>query len=129
MGFFFEPELRYQRLNFLVQNLTASTSVAVEMFSERVANYYYQVENIYATADRGAYNAKAGLASVSIGQSFLYDYKAYNFILGAGYSYYGDSVNRASPLYKSDTNASIFAAVAWFFYQKTNVRSPDPMLQ
>ena len=129
LGFVFEPELRYQRLNFLVQNLTASTSVAVELFSERVANYYYQVENVYATADREAYNAKAGLAAVSIGQSFLYEYKAYNFILGAGYSYYGDSANRASPLYKSDTNTSIFAAVAWFFYQKTNNHGADPTLQ
>ncbi|AZZ37178.1 hypothetical protein CIK05_10390 [Bdellovibrio sp. qaytius] len=120
LGFVFEPELRFQKLNFLVPNLTATTSVAVELFSERVANYYYQVENIYATNERQAYDARGGLSSVSIGQSFLYEYKAYNFIFGASHSYYGDSANRASPLYKSDTNTSIFAAVAWFFYQKTN---------
>ncbi len=119
LGFVFEPELRFQKLNFLVPNLTASTSLAVEFFSERVANYYYQVENVYATADRAAYNAEAGLASMSIGQSFLYEYNRFNFIFGASHSYFGESENTASPLYKSDTNTSIFAAVAWFFYQRT----------
>lgn len=119
LGFVFEPELRFQKINFLVPNLTASTSVAVEFFSERVANYYYQVENVYVTADRAAYNAKAGLASLSVGQSFLYEYNRFNFIFGASHSYFGKSENTASPLYKSDTNTSIFAAVAWFFYQRT----------
>jgi len=119
LGFVFEPELKFQKLNFLVPKLTASTSVAVEFFSERVANYYYQVENVYATADRTAYNAKAGLASMSIGQSFLYEYNRFNFIFGASHSYFGKSKNTASPLYKSDTNTSIFAVVAWFFYQRT----------
>ena len=119
LGFVFEPELKFQKLNFVVPNLTASTSLAVEFFSERVANYYYQVENIYATADRAAYNAEAGLASMSIGQSFLYEYSRFNFIFGVNHSYFGKSNNTASPLYKSDTNTSIFAAVAWFFYQRT----------
>ncbi len=119
LGFVFEPELRFQKLNFLVPNLTASTSLAVEFFSERVANYYYQVENVYTTADRAAYNAEAGLASMSIGQSFLYEYNRFNFIFGASHSYFGQSENTASPLYKSDTNTSIFTAVAWFFYQRT----------
>lgn len=119
IGFVFEPELRFQKLNFLVPRLTASTSFAVELFSERVANYYYQVENIYARSDRLAYDGRAGLAAISIGQSFLYEYKAYNFIFGATHSYFGNSANTSSPLYKSDTNTSVFAAIAWFFYQKT----------
>ena len=120
VGFVFEPELKFQKLNFLVPNLTASTSVAVELFSERVANYYYQVENIYATAERPAYDARAGLASFSVGQSFLYEYNAYNFIFGASHSYFGNSANTKSPLYKSDTNTSVFAAIAWFFYKSTD---------
>lgn len=118
LGFVIEPELKYKRFNFLVPNLSASTSVGIEFFSERVANYYYQVENIYATADRPVYDAKAGLATVSIGQSFLYEYKTFNFIFGAGYSHFGNSANQSSPLYKSDSNTSIFTAIAWFFYQK-----------
>lgn len=126
LGFVFEPELKFQKLNFLVPKLTATTSVAVEFFSERVANYYYQVENVYATADRAAYDAQAGLASMSIGQSFLYEYNRFNFIFGAGHSYFGKSENKASPLYKSDTNTSIFVALAWFFYQKTSESNTAP---
>ncbi len=129
VGFVFEPELKFQRINFLVQNLTASTSVAVELFSERVANYYYQVENVYVTAGRPAYNAKAGLASISIGQSFLYEYNRYNFIFGGSHSYFGKSENTASPLYKSDTNTSVFVALAWFFYQKISEKDIDTSTQ
>lgn len=119
LGFVFEPELRFQKLGFLIPNLTATTAASVEFFSERVANYYYQVEDIYATQDRPVYNAKGGFSTLSMGQSFLYDYNRFNFIFGATYSYYGKSENKGSPLFKSDTNTSVFAAIAWFFYQRT----------
>lgn len=125
LGLVFEPELKFQKINFLVPNLTASTSVAVEFFNERVANYYYQVANRYVTADRPAYEAKAGLASMSIGQSFLYEYNRFNFIFGANHSYFGKSENTASPLYKSDTNTSIFVALAWFFYKRTTEKASE----
>lgn len=122
LGLVFEPELRFQKLNFLVPNLSATTSLSVEFFNERVANYYYQVENIYATSERAAYDAKPGLSTFSIGQNFLYEYNRLNFIFGATYSYYGQSENKKSPLFKSDANTSVFAAVAWFFYQRTTER-------
>lgn len=122
LGLVFEPELRFQKLNFLVPNLSAITSLSVEFFNERVANYYYQVENVYVTADRPAYDAKSGLSTISVGQNFLYEYNRFNFIFGATYSYYGRSENMESPLFKSDANTSVFAAIAWFFYQRTTER-------
>lgn len=122
LGLVFEPELRFQKLNFLVPNLSAITSVSVEFFNERVANYYYQVENRYVTADRPAYDAKAGLSTLSVSQNFLYEYNRFNLIFGTTYSYYGRSENLESPLFKSDANTSVFAAVAWFFYQRTTER-------
>lgn len=122
LGLVFEPELRFQKLNFLVPNLSAITSLSVEFFNQRVANYYYQVENRYATADRPAYEAKPGLSTLSVGQNFLYEYNRFNLIFGATYSYYGRSENVESPLFKSDANTSVFAAVAWFFYQRTTER-------
>lgn len=122
LGLVFEPELRFQKFNFLVPNLSTITSLSVEFFNQRVANYYYQVENRYATADRQAYEAKPGLSTLSIGQNFLYEYNRFNLIFGATYSYYGRSENVESPLFKSDANTSVFAAVAWFFYQRTTER-------
>lgn len=119
LGFVFEPELKLQRLNFLVPNLTATTSFSVEFFNERVANYYYQVEREYVTTDRQAYDGVEGLSAVSVGQSFLYEYGKYNLILGVGYNDYSHAANKESPLYKSNHNTSVFAAIAWFFYEKT----------
>ena len=122
LGLVFEPELRFQKLNFLVPNLSAITSLSVEFFNERVANYYYQVEDRYVTVDRQAYDAKPGLSTLSFGQNFLYEYNRFNLIFGATYSYYGRSENTESPLFKSDANTSVFAAIAWFFYQRTTER-------
>lgn len=124
LGLVFEPELRLQKFNLLIPNLSSSTSFAVEFFNERVANYYYQVEDQYVTSERQAYNANAGLSTFTVAQSFLYEYNRYNFILGVAHSYYGQSENKASPLYKSDANTSVFAAIAWFFYQRTTERQP-----
>lgn len=119
LGFVFEPEFRFQKLNFLIENMTSTSSASVEFFSERVANYYYQVEKNYATPDREVYDAKSGLSTFSLGQSFLYEYNRFNFIFGVSHNYYGQSANKGSPLFKSDFNSSVFAAVTWLFYQRT----------
>jgi outer membrane scaffolding protein for murein synthesis (MipA/OmpV family) len=119
LGFVFEPELKFQKMNFLIDNLTSTSSVSVELFSERVANYYYQVEKIYANPEREVYDAESGLSTFSVGQSFLYEYNRFNYILGVSHSYYGKSENKKSPLFRSDSNTSVFAAITWFFYQRT----------
>lgn len=122
LGLVFEPELRFQKMNFIVPNMRATTSISVEFFSERVANYYYQVEEMYVTSDRQAYDGQAGFSAVSLGQNFLYEYYRFNFILGVSYSDYSWSQNKKSPLFKSEANTSVFAAIAWFFYQRTTER-------
>ena len=117
LGFVFEPELRFQRLNFLISNLRSSTSVASEFFSQRVANYFYEVEPQYATAERPAYTAKEGLSAFKLSQNFVYEYDEFSFILGTAYSNFSYSANKNSPLFKSVHNQSYFVAVAWLFYK------------
>ena len=119
LGFVFEPELRFQRLNFLIPNLRSSTSVASEFFSERVANYFYEVEPQYVTADRPAYTGHDGLSAFKLSQNFIYEYEKFSFILGTAYSNFSYSVNKNSPLFKSVHNQSYFLAVAWLFYKST----------
>lgn len=117
LGLVFEPELRFQRLNFLIPNLRSSTSVASEFFSERVANYFYEVEPQYVTADRPAYTGRDGLSALKLSQNFIYEYEKFSFILGTAYSNFSYSGNKNSPLFKSVHNQSYFLAVAWLFYK------------
>ncbi len=119
LGFVFEPELRFQRLNFLIPNLRSSTSVASEFFSQRVANYFYEVEPEYATANRPTYTGQEGLSAFKLSQNFIYEYEKFSFIMGTAYSNFSYSVNKNSSLFKSVHNQSYFIAIAWLFYKDT----------
>ena len=122
LGFVFEPELRFQRLNFLIPNLRSSTSLASEFFSKRVANYFYEVEPQYATADRPTYTGQEGLSAFKLSQNFMYEYEKFSFILGTAYINFSYSANKQSPLFKSVHNQSYFIAIAWLFYKDSGVK-------
>lgn len=121
LGLVFEPELRFQRLNFLISNLRSSTSMASEFFSQRVANYFYEVEPQYATANRPTYTGQEGLSAFKLSQNFMYEYEKFSFILGTAYSNFSYSANKNSPLFKSVHNQSYFIAVAWLFYKSESI--------
>lgn len=123
LGFVFEPELRFQKTHFLIPNLRSSTSIASEFFSERVANYFYEVEPQYATPERPVYNGRDGLSAFKVSQNFMYEYEKFSFIMGTAYSNFSYSANKQSPLFKSVHNQSYFIAVAWLFY-KTSTTNP-----
>ncbi len=121
LGFVFEPELRFQKSHFLMSNLRSSTSVASEFFSQRVANYFYEVEPQYATTERPTYTGREGLSAFKLSQSFMYQYKRFNFIVGTAYSNFSYSANKNSPLFRSVHNQSYFVAVAWLFYKSESI--------
>ncbi len=121
LGLVFEPELRFQKSHFLMSNLRSSTSVASEFFSQRVANYFYEVEPQYATTERPTYTGREGLSAFKLSQSFMYQYKRFNFIVGTAYSNFSYSANKNSPLFRSVHNQSYFVAVAWLFYKSESI--------
>lgn len=118
LGIVFEPEIRYEKNNFLFDNFKSSSSVSFEFLTNRVANYYYEVEPEYQNSQRSVYQAKTGFAGVDYTQSFIYQANSWLVIFGASYADYSQSVNKESPLYKQSYNSTYFVAVGWFFYNK-----------
>lgn len=122
LGLVFEPEVKLQFFNVGVENLKLTSSLSLEFFSDRVANYFYEVESKYANADRLAYAARPGFSTITIGQSATYDFKNYKFVGGINYNDYSFSENRNSPLYKTKNNYSVFTALILFFYEKSSYK-------
>ncbi|MEK6627319.1 MAG: MipA/OmpV family protein [Bdellovibrionota bacterium] len=116
LGFVLDPEIRYEKNNFLVDNIKSKSSVSFEFFSERVANYFYEVEPQFQNNQRSSYRAKSGFSGINYTQSFLYQTDSWLMILGASYTDYSQSVNRDSPLYKQSYSSTYFVALGWFFY-------------
>jgi len=121
LGLVFEPEIKLQMFNFLVDKLKYTSSLSVEFYSDRVANYFYEVESKYATNDRFSYEAQPGLSTLTLGQSFTYDFNQFKLIAGVNFNNYSFSVNKNSPLYKSQNDYSVFTALAWFFYSRNTL--------
>lgn len=117
LGFVLDPEIRFEKNNFLMNNLKSNSSVSFEFFSDRVANYFYEVEPQFQNSQRSIYRAQSGFSGVSYAQSFLYRTNSWLLVFGASYTDYSQSVNRESPLYKQSYNGTYFIALGWFFYK------------
>jgi outer membrane protein len=85
------------------------------VFGDRAVNrYLYEVEPRYATPERPAYQASAGLMLLRVGLSGSYkindDVRLFGFVRQESYA---GAANRDSPLMKKSSGASIGAGFAW----------------
>lgn len=118
LGLVFQPEIKFQMFNLFVENLKYTSSISFEFFSDRVANYFYEVEPQYANSDRTQYKAQSGFSHVTVGQSVTYDFNQFKVIAGVNFNNYSYSTSKNSPLFKNQNDSSVFTAIAWFFYSK-----------
>jgi outer membrane protein len=89
-------------------------SVALVAGDRTINRYFYEVEPRYATADRPAYSARAGVMLVRAGLSASYKLNADVRLFGVvRQESYAGAANRDSPLTKQGTGTSIGAGFAW----------------
>jgi outer membrane protein len=89
-------------------------SVALVVGDRTVNRYFYEVEPRYATADRPAYSAGAGLLLVRVGLAASYKLNADVRLFGVvRQESYAGAANRDSPLMKQASGTSIGAGFSW----------------
>jgi hypothetical protein len=119
-GLSFDPQLEFALRDS--GGLTYNASAGLLFLDQRMADTFYGVAPVYATADRAAYEARAGLAAVRLGLRL-------SQVIGADWRWFGflnvDSVvgaaNRASPLVRQSTGATLGVGMIW-----TWMRSEHP---
>jgi len=112
-GVAFEPTLTYENRNF-AQGWGLSTSASLIYGDSKLNGYFYGVENKYATTNRPAYDARAGLIAtrLALGTSkkLTPDLLLFGFLR---YESYAASANQQSALFLNNSGTSAGIGLTW----------------
>lgn len=121
LGYIFQPTLTYRRQT-LDQKMSFSTSIAAVFASEGVQDYYYQVDPLYATADRPAYDAQGGYLGTHLQISGRREIRpGLNVYLTYRLRSLAGAENEDSPLHREDLTQAFSISAVW-----TALRSDRP---
>lgn len=115
-GWVSEPDLLME--THMNEALELDLSISALYGSKRFMDHYYAVPPAYATATRPAYQARAGLHSVSTRAALRYDIsESLTFFTSIRYRNLtpGDITN--SPLVKDKNYLSVVGGITWSFWQ------------
>lgn len=112
-GYTFEPRLVYERRSADGKWLF-DTQLAAVVGDGKINRYFYEVRPEYATANRAAYSADAGLILVRAGvfaaRVINPDLRVYGFLRAENY---GVGKNQNSPLHLRDNGVSAGFGLSW----------------
>jgi MipA family protein len=117
-GLNFSPALHLELHDFLREHWKFAAKIQCAFVDEKLARYFYEVEEIYVTPTRPYYGARSGYLesdfmlslSVPLGGDV-------RFFLAGWLSSLGGSANSASPLFKSEWNTSVGLGLSWMFHK------------
>ncbi len=109
-GYVFEPQLAYQQRGTLFPDTALNASISVVYASEKLHDYFYQVDAEFVTAERPLFDAHAGFLGAESNLSFAFPIrKNIRGFLGTTVRYHSGSANEESPLFEKDVTYSIGA--------------------
>ncbi|MDM7859213.1 MipA/OmpV family protein [Alteromonas sp. ASW11-36] len=117
-GYVLEPTLTYQQRGRLFKDTGLNASLSFTFASEKLQDYFYQVDQAFVTDTRAAYDAQSGFlgTELSVGFSFPIGEQARGFI-GGGLQWHSGAANTDSPLFEDTLTYSIAAGFVWRLYQ------------
>lgn len=117
-GYVIEPTLSYQQRGVLFEKTGLNVSFSMTYASEKLQDYFYQVDPLFATESRVQYDAKGGYlgSRLSVGLSFPITENIRGF-LGGNVRFHQGAANEDSPLYEEDITSSISLGFVWRLYE------------
>jgi outer membrane protein len=85
--------------------------------THQMQEFYYQVDEKDATAERPAYDAKAGYMGSSASLSYIYERGHTGIYTGVSGASYKGAANAGSPLHKADYNYAVYLGFSYLFFQ------------
>ena len=113
-GFVYGPQLEYRRDQVFGGDNLLSLRFKPTWASEKYMDYYYEVDPLFATFGRSAYDAESGYLGSKLTAALTRQIND-KLVLGISVSYWlhNGAENDLSPLFRSDSGASIQAALVW----------------
>jgi len=117
-GYVFNPKLNYARKHVTDLDLKVFSSVGPVFATEKLMDYFYQVDPEFVTPTRPAYDADAGYlgSNMTLGVSKRFN-KRFRLMLGTRLGIHSGASNDDSPLFKDKLNVSVFSAFIWSIFQ------------
>lgn len=113
-GYVFQPVLSYRQRGWLSEKTTLSVSLSPTWATEKLHDYFYQVDSDFVTEQRSAYDADSGYlgTDLSVGLSFnaTKDIRIFTF---ASASLHSGSPNVDSPLFRDKSTYSYGLGMVW----------------
>ena len=117
-GYVFQPVFSYRQRGWLSEKTALSISLSPTWATEKLHDYFYQVDSDFVTEQRQAYEAESGYlgTDLSIGWSFnaTKDIRIFTF---ARTSLHSDSANEDSPLFRDKSTYSYGIGMVWRLWE------------
>jgi hypothetical protein len=113
-GLLLNPQLEYRRDQVFGRDYLLSLRWKPTWAGEDYMDYYYQVDPAFANAGRPAYDATPGYLGSKFTAALTHEINK-KLVMGmsASYYFYGEAENETSPLFQSDSSASVQVAFVW----------------
>ena len=116
-GYVFNPELSYEREGPF-EGLRMSVELGASLATEKLHDYFYQVDSRFVTPSRAAFDAEGGYMGSELTVGFSYGMtERLQFFTGVQAAYHGGAANEDSPLYGDDLTFSVGAGFVWSLYE------------
>lgn len=117
-GYLFEPTLVVEWSSRETRNMFFQFDVEVLFGSERLNEYFYNVDQADVRTGRPFYQADGGYMGTEIGAGFSYPFSdKLRLFVGGGVKLYAGSVNEDSPLFKEDVAYNGGMVLVYNFYE------------
>lgn len=117
-GYVFEPTIRYQQRGVFLPDTGFSLAARMTWGTEKLHDYFYEVDPVYETEFRPAYNAKGGYLGTEISAGLAFPViKNLRGFFGASVQFNKGSANENSPLYEKDVTYSFGVGFVWRAYK------------
>ncbi|MEM6491617.1 MAG: MipA/OmpV family protein, partial [Pseudomonadota bacterium] len=117
-GFVVEPQARISKPGFFGEGTFATASIGPIFATEKLHDYFYEVESQFARAGRPAFDASAGYlgteANVAAGFELT---DRWSLFVGSELGIYAGAANRDSALFQDELNLSGFIGFSYTLFE------------
>ncbi|MDO6695187.1 MipA/OmpV family protein [Aliiglaciecola sp. 3_MG-2023] len=123
-GYVLNPELTYQYIGALQSEDRFRISISPIWGTEKLHDYFYQVDAKFATAQRPEYDAKAGYLGVSLSGAYMFNVTpTVRMFMSASYRFQNNAANIHSPLLVDNNNYAFGAGIVWQIRKSTEYQN------
>lgn len=117
-GFVFQPELQYRQRGWLSDKTALSIRLSPTWATEKLHDYFYQVEEEFVTQQRPEYDAKGGYIGTSLGLAISFNAtEDIRMFVGGNMSLHSSAANEDSPLFRDKNTFSVGAGLVWRIWE------------